>query len=590
MEKIHILSVSPYTGLNEIIMNVARDYPEIEVDLVQGNLDSAVEEIQKLGISQYTAIMSRGGTAAEMAKYFKIPVINISISIYDFMRAIKLSDNFTGKRAIVGFPNITKIAEKIIKDFSLTAIDIFTINQREEIGTLYEKLIKDEYRTIIGDVYACDSAKPYLLNTVLLTSGYESVINAFEEIIHLTKSQRYSQQQILLFQKIIQQSNQQVVIIDANDNIVYSSLSKLSLTNRELIALANSIIEEAFEIKDFENGTYKVSKYSYSILEARFFTLIFEQISRTKLSSSYLKVLNDNVLSSEDIVKSSMFRSYFHPYANISSGLNIHNLPILLTGEPGTGKDAFAFYTHNSSNNNRSPLIMLDCSKVPEDSWEDCLDFLSNMDHFPTLYLKRLQTIPLSMQEPLFEILQMLIKNRVRLIASANSDLQQLIEMVPMVDRLISMYDIHHVHISSLRENLDRFQELTAICINEANLNYGKQITGISEKGLRLMEQYSWPGNLSQLQRVINSLVLDTADNEISELSVSRELNAEDSQIQSREIFPDLNLTLEAATLQYMRLVLERENDNYSRAAAKLGISRTTLWRRIKEDTAGKTG
>ena len=103
------------------------------------------------------------------------------------------------------------------------------------------------------------------------------------------------------------------------------------------------------------------------------------------------------------------------------------------------------------------------------------------------------------------------------------------------------------------------------------------------------MEQYAWPGNLSQLQRVINSLVLDTADNEISEISVRKELMAEDSKIQTRTIFPDLNLSLEDAMLQYMHLVLERENNNFSRAASKLGISRTTLWRKIKEDqSAGK--
>ena len=208
MGKIRVLSVVPYAGLNETIRKAAVEYPEIDVDVLDGNLDSAVEQIQKIGVSQYDAIISRGGTAAAISEHVSIPVIKIGISVYDFMRAIKLSENFSGKKAIVGFPSITQIATKIVDDFSLMDIGIFTIQKREEIDSLYDKLSAEGYRTIIGDVFAYDNVKDLSLNAVLLTSGYESVINAFEETVHLFNNLQYYQKQVKVLQKAFHQIEQ----------------------------------------------------------------------------------------------------------------------------------------------------------------------------------------------------------------------------------------------------------------------------------------------------------------------------------------------------------------------------------------------
>ena len=130
MEKIKILAVAPYSGLNELISEVAGRYPELEVETLDGNLDIAVEQLSKVTISQYDAIISRGATASTIAKLVSIPVVDIGITVYDFMRAIKLAQNFSGKCAIVGFPSITEMAEKVIRDFTFSHAGIFTIHER----------------------------------------------------------------------------------------------------------------------------------------------------------------------------------------------------------------------------------------------------------------------------------------------------------------------------------------------------------------------------------------------------------------------------------------------------------------------------
>ena len=120
-------------------------------------------------------------------------------------------------------------------------------------------------------------------------------------------------------------------------------------------------------------------------------------------------------------------------------------------------------------------------------------------------------------------------------------------------------------------------------------MRYNKQIIGIEPKGLDQLKAYAWPDNFEQFYRVMKTLVQTSDAIMISDAEIRQTLHNEMSiyapvvQPVSREIPFDLNRPLNEITLDIIRQVIANEQGNQKKAAETLGISRTTLWRMLKE-------
>ena len=586
MEKIKLLAVAPYSGLNELISEVAGRYPELEVETLDGNLDIAVEQLSKVTISQYDAIISRGATASTIAKLVSIPVVDIGITVYDFMRAIKLAQNFSGKCAIVGFPSITEMAEKVIRDFTFSHAGIFTIHEREEIGALYQNLLARGYRTVIGDVFACDSAKSTSMNTVLLVSGKEGVIKVLEQTIHLCSCLQKSQFQLKLLSEASYRCEEKVVVLQADRKILHSSLPLSHLTHENLMQMLDATPDGASQLLTFHDYTYHVRRCD-SIVQGQTLTFFYIRRLRQRVEQShYLRIANAHS-APHDLESSAAFRSYLQPLLRQTEVLNAYDLPVFISGSDGTGKDALAYLIHAASRHSLSPFLTLDCAAVPAARWQNASSFVDNLTGAapaPTLYLKNISMIPVECQPELAEAAQKIIAGGLRILLSAEESAPQLLRRYLQLRVQLQTLTEHQIRIPDLTECTAQLQEFVAICINEANLSYGKQITSVSEDALALLSSYSWPGNISQLHRVIGNLVLAERGSIISAASVDAALQDEAKSYHSAPSQINTNYTLREATLNYIRLVLTEEKGSYSRAAARLGISRSTLWRKLQDE------
>ena len=182
MRKIRILAVAPYTGMQETAELIASKKGNIELNTFQGNIveiDHIMNEIEQ---NNYDIIVSRGGTARAIVKRTTIPTVEISISVYDILRVIKTAGTFTGKYAIVGAANITDTAKHLC-DFLQYDIDVFQATGKKAVYTCINRLKSEGYLMIIGDALANMAAKEFSLNSLLITSGYEGVEEAFEQAI-----------------------------------------------------------------------------------------------------------------------------------------------------------------------------------------------------------------------------------------------------------------------------------------------------------------------------------------------------------------------------------------------------------------------
>ncbi|MDF2611947.1 MAG: Response regulator containing CheY-like receiver, AAA-type ATPase, and DNA-binding domain, partial [Lachnospiraceae bacterium] len=130
--KIHVLGIAPYEGMRNIMEKIAADRDDLVLDVYVGDLNKGVEIAQKNFHSNYDVIISRGGTAEMIGQITTIPVIEISLSVYDILRAMKLAENYSDRYAIVGFPGITGSAH-LLCDLLQYKTDIFTIHSEEEV-------------------------------------------------------------------------------------------------------------------------------------------------------------------------------------------------------------------------------------------------------------------------------------------------------------------------------------------------------------------------------------------------------------------------------------------------------------------------
>ena len=141
------------------------------------------------------------------------------------------------------------------------------------------------------------------------------------------------------------------------------------------------------------------------------------------------------------------------------------------------------------------------------------------------------------------------------------------------------------VQLPSLLERAEDIPYLCTYYINRLNTELGKQIIGFDAKALRAMKNFVWEGNMDQLQRVIQELMLITGSSYISYEDTMHLLSQEGALWTSSEkegFHFNLDQTLEDINYDIIRQVLREENDNHTRAADRLGISRSTLWRILK--------
>ena len=136
-----------------------------------------------------------------------------------------------------------------------------------------------------------------------------------------------------------------------------------------------------------------------------------------------------------------------------------------------------------------------------------------------------------------------------------------------------------------IRNRIEDLRNILVIYMNEFNIELGKQIIGFEEKAREIFLDYSWPGNITQLKRVLREIMASTEGALITYDKVKyyiRNEIFENSEDTSYNI--DLNQTLSEINYDIVRMVMKKENMNQSKTAERLGVGRTTIWRILRQN------
>lgn len=129
--------------MKTIMQKLAENRNDMDLDVFVGDLNKGVDIVRRNFHSNYDVIISRGGTAELIGQITRIPVIEVSLSVYDILRAIKLAENYADRYAIIGFPGITRSAH-LLCDLLQYKIDIFTVHSKDQVQETLKDLKKKD--------------------------------------------------------------------------------------------------------------------------------------------------------------------------------------------------------------------------------------------------------------------------------------------------------------------------------------------------------------------------------------------------------------------------------------------------------------
>ena len=284
---------------------------------------------------------------------------------------------------------------------------------------------------------------------------------------------------------------------------------------------------------------------------------------------------------------------------------------VLITGESGTGKELFAHAIHHESLRKEGPIIVVNCGAIPENLLESEL-FGYEEGAFTgarragkpgkfeladggTIFLDEIGDMPLQLQVKLLRVLQERMIERVggtkpvpvdvRVIAATNKNLEEMIDTNQFRSDLYYRLSVIPFHIPPLRERMEDLELLIQYFIQKYNLIFGKHIKGYTCEALTKMHEYPWPGNVRELENAIEYSTNVCPDklidanylpNRICKHGTAAQVSQPRESIQSI-VDLEKNAIIEALKK------LGTGNHTKEDIAKSLGMSRSTLWRKIKE-------
>ncbi|ODN65504.1 sigma-54-dependent transcriptional regulator [Methylophaga muralis] len=280
---------------------------------------------------------------------------------------------------------------------------------------------------------------------------------------------------------------------------------------------------------------------------------------------------------------------------------------VLISGETGSGKGVLARYFHQISQRHDRPFVHVDCAALPEDSVEAELFGQENIaldDSLKArpglievaedgiLFLDEIAELSLSTQTKLLNVIERRQLRRLgstkeipvnsQVIVSTNRDLHQLVSMGEFRADLYFRLNVVEIQLPPLRERQQDIAELAQFFIEQFAKRYSVEQPRLAYDAMRQMQQYDWPGNIRELENVLERAVMLCQQSviEFSDLSLKSFATSADGEQTLSEIE---KMTMDEVEKYLLENALSRSSGNVSRAARQLGLTRMAMRYRMEK-------
>jgi transcriptional regulator with PAS, ATPase and Fis domain len=627
--------IAPYEGMAEMAKEICREFEKpllIEV----GDLQEGLEKGRLLVEKGTEVIISRGGTAQLLKQELTIPIVEIQVTTYDILGALQRVSNRSQKIGIIGFGNVICGSDKLagLLDLDLT---VFTVQKEEEVPEKIEEAKKTKVDVIIGDKVVVSHANKLGYPSILIESGKESVLQSFHEayrILEVVRSETQKSHEYLStlnqLKAVLDSADDQIVILDAGDRIQSCNPAALRIFKKDekeikgaplFLYPADPLTEMKKKLTPqrnhvaFVQGKYLLLDYLPIETDGeKIGTLIvgrsiskLQQAERKIRKELYLKGHVARYVFADILSEDENFLKVIHRAKSFSSSSST----VLILGETGTGKEMFAQSIHNERFGSERPFVAINCATLPEPLLESELfgyapgaftgarkegkKGLFELAHGGTLLLDEISETPFNLQSRLLRVIEerevqpigddRVIPVEVRIIATTNRDLLAEVDAKRFRGDLFYRLNVLQLSVPPLRERGKDAYSLFRHFILRLNPKcpkrhvFNKEVDGI-------LGEHTWPGNVRELRNLVERFAHLT-ENFTKNLEEVPEWIREELQrphrIEKSDMEPEArNLNLKELEQLYIKKISESSPIKKTDLAKVLGISRTTLWKKMK--------
>ena len=289
----------------------------------------------------------------------------------------------------------------------------------------------------------------------------------------------------------------------------------------------------------------------------------------------------------------------------VIEGMKDSDCNVLLTGESGTGKNLIAKIIHSTSKRQNTPFLSINCATLTEDLLSSELfghekgaftgavtakQGLVEIADSGTLFLDEIAELSPNLQAKLLKAVEegefyrvggtKPLKVNVRFIAATNQDVKNLLSEGKFREDLYYRLNIMEINLPPLRERKEDIKPLSIYFLQKHLPKSNKKITGFTGEAMDILMNYSFPGNVRALENIIERAIILEKSPLITPESLPHGIRV----LRIETLEPSKIKTVEELTKEYAEKVLKMLGGNRTKAAEVLGISRTSLWKILKEE------
>ncbi|QGP91372.1 Anaerobic nitric oxide reductase transcription regulator NorR [Neomoorella glycerini] len=615
---------------------------DVQIELVEGLFDqqTTLEMARQIEASgEVDVFVSGGGNARMLRENLTTPVVAVTVSGYDMLKTILQSR--TGDETVY-FVHFSEIIHELndlkeVLPFPVYQVALKTLAEGEAFFNEISR--QDRPVVIVGASLAWDLAQRHGLKAVYIYSP-KAVLEALERAVELARVRRQEMEKTQRIQAILDFTCDGIIACDQGGIITafnpaaemitgISSQGAIgrpvqevvpSLKLEELITSEQAAFNQLEKINDKEvmvnkvpvivrgepRGAVATLHDIVTIQKAEYQIRLKARREGLEAKTTFADIVGESLAIKKTIAQA---RQYARSEATV-----------LIMGETGTGKELFAQAIHNASRRQGQPFVAINCAAVPENLLESELfgyeegaftgarkkgkPGLFELAHGGTIFLDEIGDISQAIQIKLLRVLQQreimrvggqhTIPIDVRVIAATNRDLLAAVREGTFRADLYYRLNVLPLYLPPLRERKEDIPALLRDMLFKANRTLARYAPVIAREILTHLPAYSWPGNVRELQNIAERIMALTLTGnpdekqikEVIDVVIKQSAYEEPFRIRPRDLSPrkgDLKKEIINMEKEVIMEALRQSQGNKTRAAELLGVSRSTLWRKLKE-------
>ena len=643
----HIAFVSPYPELTRLGKSLIQRCAEkgVRLDVFEAIGAKAASQLKiRADVAICRGVT---GVALRKVLAPEIPLLELKVTGYDVMHAVhECRSNPDNPRpyTVIGTRHMVHGLQRITSILDLE-MEVHLINSEEEARTCLAERMRHGPRTIIGGSTIVGVAERQGIPAVLIRSSEDALQQAIDEAIHMASVILQERTAIERTRISLNSLAEGIIMLDAGGRIAECNTAAARLllgVNGRREDITGKTAAEL--LNGYDAGKALSGQDDFTLVQigegqtvaVSGFPVLVKGVSRGAVAT--LQTVG-RVQEMEGAIRSSLLKKghrarysfdrclggheAFRQMLEKAKRYSLAQASVLLYGETGTGKEVVAQSIHNASPRRNRPFVAVNCAAFPETLLESMLfgyvegaftgaakggkAGFFELAHGGTLFLDEVSEFPLYLQGRLLRVLQeqevmrlghdSVIPVDVRVISATNRLLVPLIEQGLFRGDLFYRLNVLGLTLPPLRERGDDVEFLARHFLFEFCKKNGRRQMELNRAACRRLRQHDWPGNIRELRNVCERIGVTVASNTVGEKDVCEALDLgphcrgagavrsctpPEPAAPSDTIAP-AGASIRELTGQAAKDALIASGGNRELAARRLGISRTTLWRILKE-------